>query len=296
MKGITVVIPTLNRTDYLKQTLDCLVVQEFEHPFEIIMVDQSTQEDDFIKKYSEQFDFVRYYFIEKFKGLPEARNFGWQQSRYDYILYLDDDITCKTNLLTEHFKYIVQPNIAIVAGGITEKFKENFSCKIGSFNYWTATPFRGFHLSAQKEIIHVGGGNFSVKKEILIKVNGIDEHLTKGAALFEETDFCLRVKKNESQVFFNSKAHVFHLAAATGGCRVPNINKYIFSLVRNRSFIISRHLKWYHKITAHLYLLKLVLAYAVSYKKMSLFAQYVMARKEGTRLGSQPVKLSNYDK
>lgn len=296
MQGISIILPTLNRTDYLKQTLECLVVQDFEHPFEIIIVDQSTKEDNLIKKYSEQYDFVRYYYINSFRGLPEARNFGWQNSIYDYILYLDDDITCKTNLLTEHYKYLKQSNIAIVAGGITEKNNPNKEGRIGYFNYFKSEPITGFHGNGRFEVNHAKGCNFSTKKKVLKKVDGIDENLTKGTALYEELDYCLRINKNGYQVFFNSKAHVFHLAAATGGCRVPNINKYIFSLVRNRSFIISRHLKWYHKITAHLFLLKIVLAYAVSYKNSHLLAQYVKARKEGTRLGYQPVKLTYYEK
>jgi len=296
MKGISVILATLNRTDFLKQTLACLVVQKFEHPFEILIVDQSLKEDVLIKEYSEKFDFIKYYFVESFRGLPEARNFGWQQSTYDYILYLDDDITCENNLLKEHYKFLQNPKIGIVAGGITEKNNPNKDEKIGCFNYLKAEPIAGFHKKGAFKVTHAKGCNFSTKKELLEKVNGIDEHLTKGAALYEELDFCLRVKEIDCQVFFNSEAHVFHLAAETGGCRVPDINKYIYSLVRNRSFIIARHLKWYYKITAHLYLLKLVLAYAVSYKNIHLFSQYVQARIEGAKLGCEKVKLSCYEK
>ena len=296
MKGISVIIPTLNRTDFTIDTINFLIVQKCDFLFEIIVVDQSNIIDEKVKLLCSKYDFIHYYYIENFRGLPEARNFGWQQSAFDYILYVDDDITCEDNLLSEHYKFLENPNIGIVAGGITEKFKFNTNCEIGSFNDWTATPFRGFHLKAQKEVIHGGGGNFSAKKEILKKVNGIDEHLTKGAALFEETDFCLRVKQLGYQVFYNSEAHVYHLAAETGGCRVPDINKYIYSLVRNRSFIITRRLKWYHKITAHMYLLKLVLAYAVSYKNIGLFKQYLKARIEGAKAGYENVKLSYYEK
>ena len=121
MKGISVILPTLNRTDFLKQTLDCLVLQEFKHPFEIIIVDQSTNEDVLIKEYAEGIDFIKYYYITSFRGLPEARNFGWQQSSYNYILYLDDDITCKPNLLSEHYKFLKKPEVAVVAGGDNRK-------------------------------------------------------------------------------------------------------------------------------------------------------------------------------
>jgi glycosyltransferase involved in cell wall biosynthesis len=296
MKGITVILPTLNRTDFLKQTLDYLVVQEFEHPFEIIIVDQSSTEDEIIKKFSNEYDFIKYYYIESFRGLPEARNFGWQQSSYDYILYLDDDITCKPNLLSEHYKFLKNPKVGVVAGGITEQNNPNSDARTGYFNYFKAEPISGFNKKGAFNVTHAKGCNFSTKKNLLDNVYGVDEHLTKGAALYEELDFCLRVKKTGYQVFFNSEAHVFHLAAETGGCRVPDIHKYIYSLVRNRSFMITRHLKWYHKITAHMYLLKLVLAYAVSYKKIQLFANYLSAKKEGMKLGKQPVKLSYFEK
>lgn len=202
MKGISVILPTLNRTDFLKQTLDCLVLQEFKHPFEIIIVDQSTNEDVLIKEYAEGIDFIKYYYITSFRGLPEARNFGWQQSSYNYILYLDDDITCKPNLLSEHYKFLKKPEVAVVAGGITEKFNSNIGNEVGYFDYFKAEPKAGFHQKGSFSVMHAKGCNFSTKKAVLEEVRGVDENLTKGAALYEELDFCLRVKKNGLSSFF----------------------------------------------------------------------------------------------
>ena len=45
MQGISVIIPTLNRTDFLITTLKDLVVQKCTFPFEIIIVDQSNEPD-----------------------------------------------------------------------------------------------------------------------------------------------------------------------------------------------------------------------------------------------------------
>lgn len=295
MKGISVIIPTLNRVDFLKQTIDCLVSQKFEHPYEILIVDQSNKEDKQMLEYQERYSCIRYYHITFFKGLPEARNFGWQKAKYDYILYLDDDITCESNLLEEHYRFIHKESIGVVAGGITEKHNKNTNVPIGKFTYWTATPYRGFHQKEQKEVFHAGGGNFCVKKTILENVGGVDENLTKGAALYEETDFCLRVKNMGFKIYFNYDAHVYHLAATTGGCRVEDINKYIYALSRNRTIIITRYLKWYHKLTANLFLLKLIMAYAVSYKKTSIIKNYIQGRKEGLLISKQPIKCTIYE-
>lgn len=295
MTGISIIIPTLNRTTFLKDTLDDLFVQEFEHPYEILIVDQSTQPDEVILKHIQGKPNVRYYHITQFRGLPEARNFGWQNAVYDYVLYVDDDIQCQPNLLSEHYKYLTDPEIGIVAGGITEKNNPNTGTRIGVFEKIKANPITGFHKKGQLEVEHAKGCNYSTKTSILKSLKGTDQNLTKGAALYEELDYCLRVRKAGFKIFFNSDAHVVHLAAATGGCRVEEIDKYLYSLVRNRSLIIERHITGFYKITAELYLFKLFLAYVWSYKKTSLFKVYRQARKEGKKAGKQPVKCTNWN-
>lgn len=281
MKGFSVIIPTLNRTTFLINTLKDLVCQDFNLPFEIIVVDQSNQKNISVIDFSKEYENIKYHHITHFKGLPEARNYGASVAKYDFLLYLDDDIECDKNLLHQHFKFLEKPNIAVVAGGITEKFKKNTDCETGKFIKRSASPLRGFHKKENREVDHAGGGNFSVKKSIYFEVGGVDELLTKGAALYEETDFCLRIKKAGYSIFYNYNAHMVHLAAETGGCRVEDINKYVFSLSRNRTIIIERYLPWYYKITANLYLFKLVVSYARAYRKNSIFKSYFTGKKEG---------------
>ncbi|BCY27271.1 glycosyltransferase family 2 protein [Flavobacterium okayamense] len=294
MTGISVIIPTLHRTEFLLNSLKDLVVQKCDFPFEIIIVDQSSQFDLEVLNFCNDYTFCSYHHITFFKGLPEARNFGWQNAKYDYILYVDDDISCKENLLKEHFSALKDNSVGVVGGQVIEKNNPNSGKKTGNFDKWTANPLAGFHLEGTFETDHGKGCNFSTKKEVLLKVNGIDENLTKGAALYEETDFCLRVKKEGYKIMFHSKASVYHLAAETGGCRVPDIKKYIGSLVRNRSLIISRHVKGFYKITSIIYLIKLVSAYAFSYKKISLFKQFITSFNEGITVGKMKVRCTKY--
>lgn len=286
-KGISVILPTLNRTDFLKQTLDCLVLQEFEHPFEIIIVDQSMNEDVLIKEYAEGFDFIKYYYITTFRGLPEARNYGASVAKYNYLLYLDDDISCKPNLLTEHYNALLPKDIGMVAGGITEKNNPNIGEKVGHFVKWSATPLTGFHLKGEQFVSHVKGCNFSIKKDDYLKNIGIDQSLTKGAALYEELDLCLRLARTGQKIKFQPSAHVFHHAAPTGGCRVPDIVKYIKSLSRNRSIIIGRYLPWYFKISAHIYLIRLVFSYMITYRKFNVIKSYFNGVIEGHKVAKQ---------
>ena len=291
MHGFTIIIPTLNRTQFLLNTLKDLVVQKY-NEFEILIVDQSQREDQAIIAFSKKYDNVNYHFITHFKGLPEARNFGAKLAQYDYLLFLDDDISCGKNLLKEHSISLTHQKVAVCAGGITEKNQNNQGNNTGYFNKYKAAPETGFHLNLNnnKFVDHAKGCNFSVKKTVYFEVGGVDEQLTKGAALYEETDFCLRVKKAGYKIWYNYHAHVFHLAAETGGCRVPEIDKYIFSLARNRSLIIKRHLPWFYQLTAKLYLFKLVLSYLRVYKSKSIWTAYLKGKKEGETLNDMTIK------
>ena len=167
-KGISIILPTLNRADYLASTVDCLIEQDFGEPYEIIIVDQSAAIDSTMYSRAKDSDtLIKYYHVTEFRGLPEARNFGVQHTQYAYILFLDDDIECDCNLLKEHYKFLSQPDIAVVAGGITEKYKNNPKSKnVGKFHFYTATPERGFHINHKEYVDHGGGGNYSIKKDL----------------------------------------------------------------------------------------------------------------------------------
>lgn len=292
MKGISVIIPTLNRSDFLMNTLNDLIVQKFDLPFEILIIDQSVVINKKIMNFCEPHTYINYHYITFFKGLPEARNYGASKAKYSILLFLDDDIECASDLLYSHYETFQKNNIAVVAGGITEKFKANKMSKIGYFNKWTGQALRGFHQKGNLEVDHAGGGNFSVKKEVYDEVGGIDENLTEGAALFEETDFCLRVKNKGYIIYFNHEAHMYHLAAVTGGCRVEEIYKYIYSLSRNKTIITNRYLNFLYKISAKTYLFKLIISYSIAYKSLSIIKAYSEGVKEGKMIALEKIKRS----
>lgn len=260
-RGITVVIPTINRENYLVDTINDLLAQDH-HPFEILIVDQSENISCAIKEMTSKHPNIINHHHVNFSGLPLARNYGWQHARFPIIVYIDDDIRCGPDFLTKHLQSFISPDIGVVAGGIDEPNRsEIIPKKVGKFRRWTATPIRGFSSKVPQEVDTAPGGNFSTNKTLLEELGGFDETLNTGAALYEETEFCLRVKKHGLRIVFNPKARLTHLVATTGGCRVPDVKHYIWSLCHNRSILIFRHLDWYYRFTAIVRLLILVLSY-----------------------------------
>jgi GT2 family glycosyltransferase len=156
--------------------------------------------------------------------------------------------------------------VAVVAGGIEEATRvEQSADSPGIFSKWTATPTRGFAATSEGEADHAGGGNFSVWRSVVEGLGGIDESFQVGAALYEETDFCLRVKLAGYRIYFNGKARLTHLGAATGGCRVRDVGNYVYGLAHNRAILTRRHLRWYQVPSALARLVVLGGSYAVHY-------------------------------
>jgi GT2 family glycosyltransferase len=264
-------------------------------PIEILIVDQSTTNDPaLLTLISDYPDLISYHKV-KFRGLPMARNYGWQHARYEAIVFVDDDIRCGPSLVGEHLKALSLPNIGMVGGGIDERICPPVNSTVpGTFNSWTATPVRNFEANGECFVQHVGGCNFSVWRSALLAAGGFDEALAIGAALYEETELCLRVRECGFDIYFNGSARVQHLAAGSGGCRVPDIPQYVGSLAHNRALLIGRHLRWFQTPFAYLRLFLLFISYAMHYHTLDVFRPAIEGFLNGIWAAKQPPLCSHH--
>jgi GT2 family glycosyltransferase len=292
--GVTVVVPTLNRGNVL---IDCLqdLLQQRHRPLEILVVDQSDAPSPQMQELAERRpDLISWHRVN-FCGLPMARNYGWQHAHYEAILYVDDDIRCGPALATEHLRALNLSNVGVVAGGIDEAWKPAEQVRQpGAFNQWAAESERGFAARCECDVDHAPGGNFSVWRPILRDLDGIDEGLQVGAALYEEAEFCLRVKRAGHRIYFNGLARVTHLAVANGGCRVGEIAGYVYGLAHNRALLARRHLRWYHMPTALARTALLGGSYAVHYRVPSALWACVAGCLAGWRRGAHFPACTHY--
>lgn len=87
---VSVIIPTYNRVGIVTRALDSVIAQTF-GDFEIIIVDDGSDDDtgSVVGRYSD--DRIRYIRHDKNGGLSKARNTGIKNARGPYIAFLDDD-------------------------------------------------------------------------------------------------------------------------------------------------------------------------------------------------------------
>lgn len=288
----SVVIATLNRGPYLLQTLRDLVEQA-QRPLELLVVDQSpAPSPDLLELVASHRELINYHHVS-FRGLPLARNYGWQRARYENIVFVDDDVRCGPELVSEHVRSLSDPSVGVVAGGVDELSSDR-SGVVGGFNRWLVSPLGAFGATGEFDVTSAKGCNFSLRRSVLREVGGVDELLNVGAALHEETELCLRVAALGYRVRFNGRARLLHLAAPSGGCRVSEPRRYVRALFHNRGVLIRRHLRAYHCPTAFARLLLLGGAYARANADLGVLAAAAEGCIEGLRDGRRPAQCSTW--
>jgi glycosyltransferase involved in cell wall biosynthesis len=100
---LTVAIPTYNRADYLRQTLEGVVKQVYpRNQYEVIVVDNNSRDrtHEVTSEFAERYSNVRYV-LETQQGLDHGRNRGIAEARGEIIVFADDDILVETDWLTQ---------------------------------------------------------------------------------------------------------------------------------------------------------------------------------------------------
>lgn len=293
-QGVTVVVPTLNRGKFLSDCLADLLVQKH-RPLEILVVDQSEDARVDVEKLAREHPAVISYHRLGFRGLLRARNYAWQNAKFDAIVFVDDDIRCGPELVGAHLCALSTTGAGLVAGGVDEPNRPvDAAPPTGRFSKWLAEPLRGFAATGEAEADHAAGCNFSAWRAAIEAAGGFDEALNVGAALYEETDLCLRVKKAGFGIRFDGRARLTHLVAPKGGCRVEEVPRYVFGLAHNRGILIRRHLRWYHYPTALARLVQLILSYALHYRSLRAVWTGLAGLRQGWQAGGAPPVAGRY--
>lgn len=115
---VSVIIPTLNREEPLRQVLRYFVDSESYSPFEVIVVDQSESHHPATVEYLESItNRIRLAQIRR-KGAANARNHGAGMAKGALLLFVDDDDLPQANFIRGHVDAHRDPELAAVCGAL----------------------------------------------------------------------------------------------------------------------------------------------------------------------------------
>lgn len=224
MLRLSLVLPTIGRPEALYNLLRHLEHQT-RPPEEIVIVDQSGREDARVAAYAASRPGVRYFHIER-RGLPNARNVGFNLSTGDVVLFLDDDIIPDPRLCEAHLGNYADPTVGGVGGRVTGGYDASTG-GVGEFHPLGGAVVRNFGSSTRRDVDHLPGGNMSFRREVFARVGGFDTAFG-GAAMGEETDFCLRARREGFRLVFDPRASLEHLHLPSGGCREERFEDWLY--------------------------------------------------------------------
>jgi len=194
---VSIIIPTLNRYQYLKDVLDDIAKQTYRN-FEVIVVDQSEPfREDFYNQWSYDIRAIP----QKEKALWLARNTAIKISTGDLILLFDDDSRVESDWIIQHIRCLYNYGADISSGvsisKVGDKVPENY---------------KYFRWSDQ-----VDTGNVMVKKQVFKELGLFDRQFEKQR--MGDGEFGLRAYLAGYKNISNPLAQRLHLKVGEGGLR-----------------------------------------------------------------------------
>jgi len=111
---VSVVMPTYNRRNYIRESLDSVLAQDFS-AFEVIVVDDGSTDgtEEEIRPYEDRIRYIR----QENRGAGVARNVGIRNARGTYIAFMDSDDLSGPNHLKSLYSFLDRnPEFAMVVG------------------------------------------------------------------------------------------------------------------------------------------------------------------------------------
>lgn len=194
----TVVVCTIGRLSLLEACLESIVACQ-PRPREIVVVDQSG--DPSIKELVARHHDCGARWIQcRKQGVAAARNTGLSSTKYDVLLFTDDDCTVARDWIQHAYDYIQRQPDAILTGRVRAPEGANgVPSTIES-----RVPRR---LTASKDFAVLYTGNMAVSRSSLHAIGAFDERIRPAAS---DNDLCYRWLKADLPMFYEPGLVVWH--------------------------------------------------------------------------------------
>ncbi len=220
---ISIIIPTKNRSNKLKKTIQHLEMQTYKD-FDVIIVNDSKNKIQ-IKS---SLDIKILNSCET--GTSKARNIGIKNSNSEIIIFIGDDTYPEEKFVFEHHSFHKRhKDINYAMLGLIkwpEKYANDILYKF--LNRGVQFDFDSLKPEQKTDFFHFYTSNISLKK-IFLGSNYFNEKLNK--PFYEDIELGYRLSKKNMKLIFNPKAIVIH------------DHRYSEGLLRNRAYYMGKNFK-----------------------------------------------------
>ncbi len=209
--SLTIVICTYDRDRLLRKCLSALDRQSTPRDyFEILVIDNKGTAA--CRKACIEFD-VRYVHEAK-TGLSHARNTGYENTKTQWVLYLDDDGIPNEDLIEQFGVATSNPDIKIIGGRYSHYFEQDAP-------KWIHNYYQGFYEATDSDRLaklkpgeHLSGGIMAISKSLLVETDGFNPDLGMSGKRFgygEENEVQDKIRNLGYHIFYHPGMKMSHL-------------------------------------------------------------------------------------
>lgn len=191
----SVVVPTCNRPDMLRQCLSQLMLQEgvsMVLDYEVIVTDDSTCAKT-LDMMVREFEGVHYTAGPK-RGPAANRNHGASMAKGNWLVFIDDDCIPNRDIIASYlFEIMHSPTVQVFEGHI---------------NVPDAIPFSNAYAPVKRHGGALWSCNFLINKKLFNTLKGFDEEFIYPH--MEDLDLQVRIKQLKLEIKYVKEAIVLH--------------------------------------------------------------------------------------
>jgi glycosyltransferase involved in cell wall biosynthesis len=209
---VSVCIPAYNIEKYFEATIECVLNQSYKS-IEIIIVDDGSTDKTGQIAGSYINDNIRL-LHQKNKGASAARNLAYQQSKGEYIKFLDGDDLMDTGMIESQVNLALQNHNCIISAQWGRFYNDDVSTfKLSPEECWqTLPPVAWLCASWKYGASMTQPGIFLIPRNLIEKAGLWDEQLT----LIDDLEFFTRVVLKSDKVVFDSQSILYYRSGISG--------------------------------------------------------------------------------
>lgn len=229
---VSIIIPTYNRGNIIKETINSVLNQTYQH-FELLIIDDGSTDDT--KKIVQSIKDNRIsYFWQENSGLPaKARNEGLKNAKGNYIAFLDSDDLWLPNKLEKQIKMFEKNEDLLLVSTNGTVFNQNIS--------YICFPIQKNKIISFKELLKeniIINSSVLMKKDVINAIGFLDEE--RKLKSMEDYDYWLRLLNYKDKsilvlkdLLIKYRLHEFNILKKVNILEKYKMWYYIFSKFNN---------------------------------------------------------------
>ena len=245
---ISIIVPIYNTEKYLNKCLKSLVKQK-NIDFEIICVNDGSPDksEKIVEKFKKKYPKLIRSYKKKNGGLSDARNYGINKAKGEYIGFVDSDDWVELDMFSKMYNYAIQKDLDIVVCDTFMEY-ENHTEVLPSNLHYSDEDLRNYIISYPMACTRL------IKKELLE-----DDYVFTKGILYEDLCLTPTFVNKTIKVGFLEEALYHYLQRSNSIMNQMEFNDKLFDIIKvlnnvYKKFDENKNLENYYEEIEYLYI------------------------------------------